>query len=187
MKVQVTSDRNYLFAGKSDLKILEMRENKGTLLNKGKNIVPFIDIKLLGSEQLMVHEESTLDLAFYDGDLREIKRLPKAANGQNPFHQSNRTIKHGTSRNVYGWYAGNEELRLVNLHNGELSTVNNFFGTSGQRAIPIAVAVSDKERKAVGLYNFANSYDIFLSVLSPNGSINRSTFDTIAKHKSNFI
>lgn len=152
-------------------------------MNKGKNIAPFIDIKILPNGQLVVHEESTLDLVFYDPELREIKRLPRATNSQNPFNQSYKTIKHGTSQNLYGWYAGNEELRIVNLTNGEFMAVNNFFGIPGQRAIPLAITISDRERKAAGLFTLGNNSEVFLGVLTSNNSVSHNPFESLVKQR----
>lgn len=182
--MQASADRSLVFAGKENLKILELQDSKGTLLNRGKNVGSFVDIKLIQSGQLLVHEDATLDLVFYDSDFREIKRLPRAASGHNPFSQSRRTIQHGSAKSVYGWFAGNEELRIVNLANGEFASVPNFFGMAGQKATPIAIALAEKERKAAGLYTVPNSSDVFLAVLSPNGAVSRVQVDTLVKQQS---
>lgn len=184
MKVEVTSDRHYVYSGKNELKILELAGEKVTLLNKGKNVVAFIDIKNLQNAQFLVHEEPTLDLVFYDNDFKELKRLPKASNAQNPFHQTNNTIKHGSSQQVYGWFAGNDELRMVNLSNAEYVSVSNFFGSPGQKVLPLAVALSDKEKKAAGLYTLQGNSEVFMSVLMPNGAVNRFTVESVVKQRS---
>lgn len=181
--MQATSDRRLIFAGKSDLKILELLDNKGTLLNKGKNVASFIDIKLIANNQLLVHEDSTLDLVVYDSEFREIKRLPRANNGHNPFFQTFKTIKHGSANNFYGWFSGSDELRIVNLTTGEFTPVANFFGSSGQKALPIAVAVSDNDRKAAGLFSLGSSMEVFLSILTPNGAVSRNSVDSLIKRK----
>jgi hypothetical protein len=184
MKVEATPDRQYVFAGKQNLKILELLSDKVTLLNKGKNVVSFIDIKNLQSSQFLVHEEPTLDLVFYDSEFNEIKRLPKASNAQNPFHQTNNTIKLGSSQQVYGWFAGNDELRIVNLTNAEYVSVSNFFGNPGQRVLPLAIALSDKEKKAAGLYTIQGNSEVLMSVFTPNGSLNRLTVESVVNQKS---
>lgn len=184
IKVEVTADRHFVFAGKQELKILELAGDKVTLLNKGKNVVPFIDIKNLQNNQFLVHEEPTLDLVFYDNEFKEIKRMPKASNAQNPFSQTNNTIKHGSSQQVYGWFAGNDELRMVNLTNAEYVSVGNFFGSSGQKVLPIAVALSDKEKKAAGLYTMQGSNEVYMSVLTTNGVVNRFTVESVVKQRS---
>lgn len=176
-----------MFSGKTDLKILELMDNKGTLLNKGKNVPSFLDIRLLPSGHLLVHEDNTLDLVTYDTEFIEVRRLPRATNGHNPFQQTYKTIKHGTSQNFYGWFAGNDDLRIVSLNSGDFTFVDNFFGVSGQKVVPLAVAMSDRERKAAGLYYVQNPQEVTLALMAPNGTVNRCQVDALCKHPSRLL
>jgi len=74
-RIQVTQDQRYIFTGKGDLKVLELRGDRYTLLNIGDHIERFIDIKLLKSGELLVFQEKNSDLVKYDQNLNEINRL----------------------------------------------------------------------------------------------------------------
>lgn len=71
----MTADQKYIYTGKNDLKVLELRGDRYTLLNVGEHVNRFIDIKLLDNDELIVFEEETSDLVKYDRNLREIERL----------------------------------------------------------------------------------------------------------------
>lgn len=138
--------------GKEELKILEMLEKSCTLLSKGKNVAPFVDIKLLPNYNLIVHEEATLDLVLYDSDIKEVKRLPRPSHGQNPFKGTYKTIRHGSSDAYYGWYVGNSILNMVNLSTLNVTSIPGFFGTQAESTLPYAIVTSESGTKAAALY-----------------------------------
>ncbi len=55
--------------------MLELRNGQYTLLNKGKAVKSFFDIKLLPSGELIVFDENSSDLVKYDPEVVEMKRL----------------------------------------------------------------------------------------------------------------
>lgn len=152
LKVQTSNNKQHIYVGKEELKILEMLEKSCTLLNKGKNVVPFVDIKLLPNYNLVVHEEGTLDLVLFDPNMKEIRRLPRPALGQNSFKGTYKTIRHGSSDSFYGWFVGSSTLNLVELSTFNFKAIPGFFGSQTESSLPYAVVTSESGTKASGLY-----------------------------------
>lgn len=71
----MSPNQRYIYCGKQELKVLEMRNGQYTMLGKGKGVKSFIDIKLLPSGELIVFDEASSDLIKYDLDIKELKRL----------------------------------------------------------------------------------------------------------------
>lgn len=71
----MSPNQRFIYCGKEELKVLELRNNQYTLLNKGKAVKSFIDIKLLPTGELIVFDENTSDLVKYDPEIVEMKRL----------------------------------------------------------------------------------------------------------------
>jgi hypothetical protein len=75
-RVQVSADEKSIFAGKNELKILESKNGRYKLTRASTHIAPFIDIKLLNDNSLLVVDKESSDLIKYDSSLRQIQRLP---------------------------------------------------------------------------------------------------------------
>lgn len=180
--MQCSNNKHVIYAGKEELKILEMEEKSCRLLNKGKNVAPFIDLKLLPNGYLIVHEEETLDLVMYDPEMREVKRLPRTTMGQNPFRGTYKTIKHGNSDSYYGWYVGNSALNLVDTSTFNFSTINGFFGAQSESNIPYAVVTSQKNSKVAGIYINNTSGVEHFAVANGSGTVGRQQVPVVLTH-----
>lgn len=71
----MSPNQRFIYCGKEELKVLELRNGQYTLLNKGKAVKSFIDIKLLPTGELIVFDENSSDLVKYDPEIAETKRL----------------------------------------------------------------------------------------------------------------
>lgn len=178
LKVQTSKNKQHIYVGKEELKILEMLEKSCTLLSKGKNVVPFLDIKLLSNYNLIAHEEGTLDLVLYDVDMKEVKRLPRPSLGQNPFKGTYKTIRHGSSDAYYGWYVGNSTLNMVNLSTFSITSIPGFFGLQTESTLPYAVVASEIGSKAAGLY-LNNHTNLEHIVVYNGGAVGRHVASSI--------
>ena len=75
MRIEVTPDERFIYVGRNVLKVLELENGQYKLLDNADHIRPFIDVKLLGSGEVITFDEATSDLVKYDPSLNEVKRL----------------------------------------------------------------------------------------------------------------
>jgi hypothetical protein len=73
--VQVSADERYIYTGKDQLRVLELRNGRYTLLKAGSHISNFIDIKLLNDGSLLVFDEQNSNLEKYNKQLKLMSRL----------------------------------------------------------------------------------------------------------------
>ena len=71
----MSPNQRFIYCGKDQLKVLESKNGQYTLLNKGKEVKSFIDIKLLPTGELVVFDKESSDLIKYDSEIKELKRL----------------------------------------------------------------------------------------------------------------
>lgn len=88
MRIEVTPDERFIYVGRNVLKVLELENGQYKLLDNADHIRPFIDLKLLGTGEVLTFDEATSDLVKYDPSLNEIKRL----NGQRQIFLGNFSI-----------------------------------------------------------------------------------------------
>lgn len=152
-RVQVSPDQSFIYCGQNELKVLQLKAGQYTLLNKGKNVKSFIDIKLLPTGELVVFDEATSDLIKYDRELQETKRL----SGKKPVVLEGSEIVTTLYRNahkIYLWMCGDNSVGLVNPTDFQCDLLTNFFGGIGDKVNPFTVIASDKMKKALGVYVF---------------------------------
>lgn len=75
MRIEVTPDERFIYVGKNVLKVLELDNGVYKLLDNADHVRPFIDLKLLGTGEVLTFDEGTSDLVKYDPSLNEVKRL----------------------------------------------------------------------------------------------------------------
>lgn len=152
-RVQVSPDQSIIYCGQTELKVLQLKAGQYTLLNKGKAVKSFIDIKLLPTGELIVFDESTSDLIKYDRELQEVKRL----SGKKPVVLEGSEIVTTLYRNahkIYLWMCGDNSVGLVTPNDFQCDLLTNFFGGANDRINPFTVIASDKMKKALGVYVF---------------------------------
>ena len=184
LRVQVSSDKRYIFTGKNHLKVLQFDVSSGKylLLKAGADIAPFIDIKVLNNGEMLVYEEHTSDLVKYTKKLVEMSRI----NGVKPLNlRDGHSVSslHTGDDLMYIWMPGDSSIGLVNPDNMIYDLVTNFYGSSGEKITPLALVGNQLEKKVLGSYTKQNGEVWYTFLRAGQGLIRKSQYEVLQNRK----
>ena len=186
-RIQVTKDEGLIYVGKHDLKVLEMRNQRYSVVqNLGHGVNSFIDIKLLkNTGELIVFEENTSDLVRYSPSLQaQQNRLE----GRRPLDLEGAeivTTLYNGDHITYIWMLGDNSVGLVDTATFEYDIIENFFGESNISVTPFTVIASNKQKKLLGLYIQDNQ--LFFAFWKGQGAITRKLQSDVLEDSKFYI